>query len=40
MEDFSSTQTVKQTRIAGVMDPIKPILDKWIQEDLKKKKKV
>ncbi|MFD1708515.1 IS21 family transposase [Siminovitchia sediminis] len=29
----------KQKRKARVMDPVKPLLDKWIQEDLKKKKK-
>ncbi|MBU9720983.1 MULTISPECIES: IS21 family transposase [Bacillaceae] len=28
-----------QKRISRVMDPVKPILDKWIKEDLKKKKK-
>lgn len=38
MEDFSPTKR-KQTRKARVMDPVKPILDKWIQEDLTKKKK-
>src|SRR5699024_12256118 len=26
-------------RKARVMDPVKPIVDKWIKEDLKKKKK-
>src|SRR5699024_734927 len=29
----------KQKRKARVMDPVKPIVDKWIKEDLKKKKK-
>src|SRR5690625_4291308 len=29
----------KQKRKSRVMDPVKPILDKWIKEDLKKKKK-
>ncbi len=29
----------KQKRKARVMDPVKPIIDKWIKEDLKKKKK-
>src|SRR5690606_36207918 len=38
MEDFSSSRK-KQKRKARVMDPVKPILDQWIQEDLKKKKK-
>ena len=28
-----------QKRSSRVMDPVKPILDKWIREDLKKKKK-
>lgn len=39
MEDFSPSQKVKQKRKAAVMDPVKPILDKWIQEDMKKKRK-
>ena len=38
MEDFSASK-VKQKRKAKVMDPVKPILDKWIKEDLTKKKK-
>src|SRR5699024_8167383 len=29
----------KQKRKSPVMDPVKPILDKWIKEDLKKKRK-
>lgn len=29
----------KQKRKSPVMDPVKPIIDKWIKEDLKKKKK-
>lgn len=29
----------KQKRKARVMEPVKPIIDKWIKEDLKKKKK-
>jgi len=29
----------KQRRKARVMEPAKPIIDKWIKEDLKKKKK-
>lgn len=29
----------KQKRKSPIMDPVKPILDKWIKEDLKKKKK-
>lgn len=36
-EEF--TRKEKQTRKSPVMDPVKPILDKWIKEDLKKKKK-
>src|SRR5690606_14463899 len=38
MEDFNFSKT-KQTRNAKVMDPVKPILDQWIKEDLTKKKK-
>jgi len=29
----------KQQRKSRVMDPVKPIIDKWIKEDLKKKRK-
>src|SRR5699024_8232897 len=29
----------KQQRKSRVMDPVKPIIDKWINEDLKKKRK-
>lgn len=29
----------KQKRKSPIMDPVKPILDKWIKEDLKKKRK-
>ena len=36
-EEFPQKQ--KQTREAPVMDPVKPILDQWIREDLKMKKK-
>lgn len=36
-EEFEARQP--QKRKARVMDPVKPILDKWIKEDLKKKKK-
>ncbi len=32
-------QKEKQGRPSPVMDPAKPILDKWIKEDLKKKRK-
>jgi transposase len=36
-ETFDEKQP--QKRKATVMDPVKPILDKWLKEDLKKKKK-
>ncbi|MCK0473035.1 IS21 family transposase [Halalkalibacter sp. APA_J-10(15)] len=36
-EEFK--QKDKQKRKSPVMDPVKPILDKWIKEDLKKKRK-
>lgn len=39
MEDFSPQEKLQQIRPAKVMDPVKPILDKWIQEDLQKKRK-
>ncbi len=35
----SSKGKKKQKRKARVMEPVKPIIDKWIKEDLKKKKK-
>lgn len=38
MEDFSPKRN-KQKRKARVMDSVKPILDQWIKEDLKVKKK-
>lgn len=39
MEDFSPETKPPQVRGARVMDPVKPILDAWIQEDFQKKKK-
>jgi len=36
-EEFKKRE--KQERPSPIMDPVKPILDKWIKEDLKKKKK-
>src|SRR5690625_7768363 len=36
-EEFKRKE--KQKRKSPVMDPVKPIVDKWIKEDLKKKKK-
>lgn len=39
MEDFNPDQLVKQKRKAPVMDPVKPIIDQWLMEDMKKKKK-
>lgn len=38
-EDFNQDQPIKQTRKAPVMDPVKPIIDRWLLEDSKKKKK-
>lgn len=38
-EDFNPDHKVKQTRKAPVMDPVKPIIDQWLMEDMKKKKK-
>jgi transposase len=37
-EDWNENQH-KQVRKGKVMDPVKPIVDQWLQEDLKKKKK-
>lgn len=39
MEDFNEQPKIKQTRIAPVLGPVKAILDEWIKEDLKQKKK-
>src|SRR5699024_4389688 len=36
-EEFKVKKT--QQRKSRVMDPVKPIIDKWIKEDLKKKRK-
>lgn len=38
MEDYSPSR-IKQKRKARVMDPVKPILDRRIKEDLTKKEK-
>lgn len=38
-EDFSSEITIKQTRRSPIMDPVKPIIDDWLREDARKKKK-
>ncbi|WP_432356963.1 IS21 family transposase [Sporosarcina sp. UB5] len=39
MEDFNLEKPVRQKRKAPVMDPVKPIIDEWLLEDAKKKKK-
>lgn len=39
MEDFNEKPKKKLTRTAPVLGPVKAILDEWIKEDLKKKKK-
>lgn len=39
MEDFNLHKPHKQTRTARVMDSVKPVIDKWLIEDFKKKKK-
>ncbi|WP_160723318.1 IS21 family transposase, partial [Bacillus sp. USDA818B3_A] len=39
MEDFNQKPKKKQTRIAPVLGPVKTIIDEWIKEDMKKKKK-
>ena len=39
MEDFNEQPKKKQTRVSRVLGPVKPIIDEWIKEDLKKKKK-
>jgi transposase len=39
MEDFNVKPKKRQTRTAPVLGPVKSILDEWIKEDLKKKKK-
>ena len=39
LDDFNPDQQIKQRRKAPVMDPVKPIIDQWLMEDMKKKKK-
>lgn len=39
MEDFNEKPKKKQTRVSPVLGPVKAIIDAWIKEDLKKKKK-
>ena len=39
MEDFSPEVKPVQRRKARVMDPVKPIIDQWLLEDMGKKKK-
>ncbi|MDQ0341203.1 transposase [Caldalkalibacillus uzonensis] len=39
MEDFTPGPKPKQQRPSPVMDPVKPIIDEWLREDMKKKKK-
>jgi hypothetical protein len=39
-EDFSPEVKSKQDRPSPVMDPVKHIVDEWILEDFKQKKKV
>lgn len=38
-DEVQIQQPFKQKRKARVMDPVKPIIDQWIREDRKKKKK-
>lgn len=38
-DEVKIQQPFKQKRKARVMDPVKPIIDQWIREDMKKKKK-
>lgn len=38
-EDWSPEARKKQTRPSPVMDPVKPIIDAWLKEDMKKNKK-
>ncbi|WP_110927705.1 IS21 family transposase [Bacillus massiliglaciei] len=39
MEDFNEKPKKRQVRISPVLGPVKAILDEWIKEDFKKKKK-
>jgi transposase len=39
MEDFNEQPKKKQTRVSPVLGPVMPVIDEWIKEDLKKKKK-
>lgn len=38
-EDFNQKQKIKKPHPSPVMDPVKPIIDQWLMEDSKKKKK-
>ncbi|WAA08928.1 IS21 family transposase [Fervidibacillus albus] len=39
MEEFQPNKKIKKSQPAPVMDPVKDIVDQWLREDLKKKKK-
>lgn len=39
MEDFDSKPKQTQTRLSPILGPVKPIIDEWLREDWKKKKK-
>lgn len=38
-DDFSPVENIKQDRPSPVMDPIKHIVDEWLIEDFKQKRK-
>lgn len=38
-EDFNQVQRVRKPHPSPVMDPVKPLIDQWLMEDVKKKKK-
>ena len=39
MEEFQPKEKIKKSQPAPVMDPVKDIVDQWLKEDMKKKKK-
>ena len=36
-EDFNQKQKIRKPHPSPVMDPVKPIIDQWLMEDIKKK---
>lgn len=39
LEDFNQIHTIRKPHPSPVMEPVKPMIDQWLMEDMKKKKK-